>query len=218
MRISLAVFAVVMLGSAGRAGLFNRRLGPPRGWRSGMDAAATLALAVIVIGYLLSRRHLPAARFHRLCVASGAAEIRPDVDDRRLRVGGTALRLASVQQVEAFQPGAGCRVYYLPGPITVLLSAESLSRVVDSKRGPADARPAADERKTASSQIAVVRRGYVIVVLLRVLALGIPLGGVLSGDPPPRLRSLAWIGLFALAGGFVWLALAWLDPGKRRRS
>jgi hypothetical protein len=81
-----------------------------------------------------------------------------------------------------------------------------------------DAEADATGRAAASAQIALVRRGYLIVVLLGLLALGIPLAGVLVGDLPARLRRLAWIALLAVASGFVWLALAWLTPGKRRRS
>jgi len=103
------------------------------------------------------------------------------------------------------------------GPVTIVLSGEALPGVVAPPDRGRNSDADADAHATANAQLAMVRRGYVIVVLLGVLALGIPLAGVLAGDLPPRLRWLAWIGLLAIALGFAWLALAWLDPRKRRR-
>ena len=53
------------------------------------------------------------------------------------------------------------------------------------------------------------------MALLGVLALGIPVAGVMVGSLPPGLRPVAWLGLLAVAIGFVWLALAWLRPRDR---
>lgn len=57
-----------------------------------------------------------------------------------------------------------------------------------------------------------------IVVLIGLLALGIPLAGFFVRDLPGRLRPFAWIGLLAAAVGFVSFAISWLDPGKHRSS
>jgi len=173
-------------------------------------------VVVVAIGCMASRRHLSAARSGHVAVARGPIEIRSDTEqDCRVRIGGTALRLPGVDAVLAFQPGAEYRVYYLAGPVAMILSGESLAG-----RGPSleqDVGADALERATASAQITVVRRGYVIVVLLGLLALGIPVAGVLAGDLPPRLRPLAWIGLL-VAVGFAWLAISWLTSGPRRRA
>ena len=76
---------------------------------------------------------------------------------------------------------------------------------------------AADDEPGAATAdpLTVVRRGYLIVALLGVLALAIPVAGALVGDLPPGLRPVAWIGLLAIAIGFAWLALAWLRPRNR---
>jgi hypothetical protein len=108
--------------------------------------------------------------------------------------------------------------YYLAGPVPHVLSVESLSREMPSG-GPTDEIELdGTEREVASALIGIVRRGYVIVVLIGLLVLGIPLAGFFVRDVPERLRPLAWVGLIALAVGFVWFAVNWLDPGKRRRA
>jgi hypothetical protein len=217
MQLSLAVFVTVMLGSVGLVAFFNWRLHTtPGNWR-GVGVAAAGALVVIVVGFVLSRRHVRAARSRQLSVARGPVEILSDAsEDCRVRIGGTPLRLPGVAALQAFQPGGEYRVYYLAGPVAIVLSGEALAGGTAARELGADAEANAAERVAASEQLVVVRRGYLIVVLLGVLALGIPLAGVLVGELPARLRPIAWIGLLAVTGGFVWLALAWLTLGKLR--
>ena len=218
MLLSLAVFVVVMLGTVGLVAFFNWRLQAPGGLAGAVGPAAG-ALAVIAIGYAVSRRYLSVARARQISVARGLVEVLSEAhDDCRIRIGGTLLRLPDAATLRAFHPGAEYRVYYVAGPVTIVLSGESLPDAVVPPADPArDSDADADEHATANAQLAIVRRGYLIVILLGALALGIPVAGVLAGDLPPRLRWLAWIGLLAIALGFAWLALAWLDPRKRRR-
>jgi hypothetical protein len=216
MQLSLAVFVAVMLGTVGLVAFFDWRLRSPRASVGGFVAAAAVSATVMAIGYVVSRRYLSPVRARRLGVARGPVEILSEApDDCRVRIGGTSLRLPDTAALQAFQPGTEYRVYYLGGPVAVVLSGEALSGGVVPRRPASDAEADAAERVVAGAQIAVVRRGYLIVVLLGLLALGIPLAGVLVGDLPPRLRPLAWIGLLAVALGFAWLALAWLTRGKR---
>jgi hypothetical protein len=208
MQLSLAVFVAVMLGSVGLVAFFNERLHTPGGSLGGIGVAAGVALAVVLVGYLLSRRHLSAVRSPQLGVARGPVEIVSDtLDDCRVRIGGTELRLPDAEALPAFQPGVEYRVYYLPGPVATVLSGEALSGGATSRGSSLDTEADAAERAAANAHIALVRRGYLIVVLLGILALGIPLAGVLVGDLPAPFRPLAWIGLLGLASGFVWLAL-----------
>jgi hypothetical protein len=216
MLLSLAVFLAVMVGSVGLVAFFDRQLEMPGG-QGGLAVAAGVALIVIVAGYLQSRRYLSAAAAPKLSAAQGTAEIVSDAEhDCRVRFGPTSLRLPGGAALEAFEPGHEYRVYYLAGPVAQVMSAESLARAA-STDGPA-AEAAADEaeRETATAQVGIVRRGYVIVVLLGLLALGIPLAGVLVRDLPGRLRPFAWIGLLAVAVGFTRLAVSWLGPDKHR--
>lgn len=218
MQLSLAVFVVVMLGSVGLVAFFNGRLHTPGASLSGVGLAAGVALAVVLVGYLVSRPYLSAVRSPRLSVARGPVEIVSDaLDDCRVRIGGTELRLPDADALSAFQPGVEYRLYYLAGSVATMLSGESLSGGGTSREPAPDAGADAAERAAAGVQIGLFRRACLIVVLLGILALGIPLAGVLVSDLPARLRPVAWIGLFAVATGFVWLAIAWLAPGKRHR-
>jgi hypothetical protein len=224
MQLSLAVFVAVMLGTVGLAAFFNARLGerpggPQGGSLSGLGVPAGVALAVVVVGYFLSRPYLAAVRSPRLSAARGRVEIVSDaLDDCRVRIGGTELRLPDADALPALRPGVDYRIYYLAGPVAAVLSVEALSGGATSR----EASPAADvdaaARAATTAQSALFRRGYLIVVLLGILALGLPLAGVLASDLPAGLRPFAWLGLLAVAIGFFWLALAWLDPAKRRRS
>lgn len=218
MRVSLAVFALVMVGTVGLVAFFNWHLQAPGGWGSGLGVAAAVAVAVIALGSIVSRRYLSAPRVGPLSVARGPVEILSDApDDCRVRIGGTPLRLPDATALPAFQPGTEYRVYYLAAPVAIVFSGEALRDAMGPPDRATSADADTDEHEMATAQVAVVRRGYLIVVLLGVLALGIPLAGGFVGDVPPRLRPLAWIGLLAVALGFVWLALAWLDPRKGRR-
>ena len=117
MQLSLAVFVAVTLGSVGLVAFFSGRLQPPGGSLSGVGVAAGAALAVVLVGYLLSRQHLSAVRSPQLGVAQGPVEIVSDaLDDCRVRIGGTELRLPGADALPTFQPGAEYRVYYLAGP------------------------------------------------------------------------------------------------------
>jgi hypothetical protein len=218
MRLALGVFTAVMLGSVGLVAFFNWRLHGPGGWDSGVGVAAILSLVVVVIGYLSSQRYLSAAGAAQIKVARGPVEVLSESEqDCRVRIGGTPLRLSGVDAVEAFQPGTEYRVYYIVGPVAMVLSGEALSERGAPEKVGAETDDEASEHAAAPTQIGVARRGYVIVVLLGVLALGIPVAGSLVGDLPPRLRPLAWIGLLVIAIGFAWLAISWLTSGTRRR-
>jgi MFS family permease len=103
-------------------------------------------------------------------------------------------------------------VYYLEGPVAIVFSAETLWSQSAAPHDTTDAETAGVAK--GGDPLAVFRRAYVLVVLLGVLALGIPVAGVLIGRLPPGQRPLAWIGLLAVAIGFAWVALAWLRPNK----
>jgi hypothetical protein len=221
MRLSLAVFAVVMLGSVGFVVFMNRRLETPGGAWSGVGVAAAVAAAVILIGFAVSRGHLRAAGSRQIAAAQGPAEVVADSDeDCRIRIGPTVLRLPGPGQLEAFRAGTEYRVYYLAGPVPIVLSAERLWERRETQDDPEvveDAQQAAERAMGAGAELSVFRRGYAIVVLLGLLALGIPLAGVMLSDLPALLRPVAWVGLFAVAIGFVWWSRAWLERGGRRR-
>lgn len=220
MWLSLGVFVAVMLGAVGFVAFQDARLGTPGGGGRGTLAViAGVAVAAIAIGYLASRKHLSAAGSRRLHVSEGTVEVVSEREgDCRVRIGGTALRLSGPDALEAFSPGEAYRVYYLAGPVALVLSGETLSGPASKEGREAAARTDAAERETAAAQISVVRQGYVIVVLIGVLALAIPFAGAYVGDLPARLRPMAWLALLAITVGFAWFAIARLTRERRRGS
>ena len=221
MQLSLAVFAAVMVGSVGLVAFFNRRLETSGRLRAASAVAAGVALVV-------DRRGLPPEPPLSLGGPLPAAQRGAGAGRDRLgcprRLPGPVRRGRRCGCPErtpspAFQPGVEYRVYYLAGPVALVLSAESLSRGTTSREPAADADADAAEHAAASAQIGIVRRGYVIVVLIGLLALGIPVAGVLVRDLPPRLRPLAWIGLLGRReSGSSGSPSPGSTPGKRRRS
>jgi hypothetical protein len=218
MRLSLAVFAAVMLGTLGLIGFSTWPLSGGPGGREatvGLAVIAAVVLVVIVFGVWQTRPHLRAAGSRQISVATGRMEVVSAAsNDYHVRIGPTRLRLASVEQLRAFAPGTEYRVHYLAAPVALVLSAESLGGGADDAGAPADADGDAAERAVAGDQITVVRRGSVIVVLLGVLALGIPIAGIAGGALSERLRPVLWIGLLAVAVGFAWFAIRWLSPRR----
>jgi hypothetical protein len=217
MRLSLAVFALVTLGSIGVLEFANR--GRNVSALSGddrltMGIVAAIVVGIVALGYWQARHYMGAARSRRVLVAAGAAV---DDGDDHVRIGPTRLRLPGEEQRGAFTPGSDYRVYYLAGPVPIVLSAEAV--------GAGFAPDVAEPEGSVTDEMAVFRRGYVIVVLLGILAVGIPIAGIAAGRLPGGLSAVVWIGLFVVAIGFAWFAVRWLGgagapvtPGGRRRG
>jgi hypothetical protein len=219
MRLAMAVFVLVMLGTLGIIALSTMQIGGPAGSNDTTMTVGILGavvLVVIVIGWLSSRGYMAAARSRQISVAKGTASIvsqNAAQNSIKIKIGATTLRLLTLEQLSAFQPGAEYRVYYLAGPVPTILSAE----VVGSEALAADepAEPASDEAQQAEMQ--TFRRGYLLVVLIGVLALAIPAVAVLGSSLPPGLRSLLLLGLGILAIGFVPFAL-WMLRSRQSGS
>jgi hypothetical protein len=228
MRLGMAVFAIVMLGSVAVVVVpmastgASAEGGAVAGGREMLISLAILgavALLAIGIGFLLSRGYMAAARTRRISLAEGRAEVM-SADSRRnnirIKIGATALRLATKEQLLAFQPEVEYRVFYIAGPVALILSAEVAGGEAIAQDAQAPAEPETGEQIAQDSQVQVIRRGYLIVVLIGVLALAIPVVGILASSLPGALRGLVWLGLLILAIGFVPLALWWISPRRTR--
>jgi hypothetical protein len=160
---------------------------------------------------------MAAAHTRRISVARGPAEV-VSADSRnrtiRIAVGATVLRLAAEEQLLAFQPQTEYRVFYLAGPVPIILSAEVDTGEPPGEEAPAE--PETGEQIAQDSQVQVIRRGYLIVVLIGVLALAIPVVGILASSLPGALRGAVWLVLLVLAVGFVLFAVWWLSPRRVR--
>jgi hypothetical protein len=177
-----------------------------------------VVLVVIVIGWLSSRKYMAAARSRQINVAKGPAAIvaqNPAQNDIKIKIGATTLRLLTMGQLSAFQPGTEYRVYYLAGPVPTILSAE----VVGSEALGADGleEPALGDDAAQQAEMQTFRRGYVLVVLIGILALAIPAVTVLGSGLPAGLRSMLLVVLGILAIAIVPAGL-WLLRSRQRGS
>jgi hypothetical protein len=154
--------------------------------------AASVATAGVV-GYFSSRSSLKALGSRRMAVAEGRAE----ADHQgRLRLGGKTLALATPAFLDAFEPGAAYRVFYVDGPRALVLSAEPLDERADGAPPPAPVDPRRDPIVLLARRALWIPFGIVVVsaqmvavlllepretllpVFLAVLAEGVAFAGV----------------------------------------
>jgi hypothetical protein len=215
MRLGMAVFVVVMLGTLGIIALSSMQMGGATGSSDTVMTVGILGavvLVVIVIGWLSSRRYMAAARSRQINVARGPAAIvsqNAAQSDIKIKIGATTLRLLTLEQLAAFQPGAEYRVYYLAGPVPTILSAE----VVGSEALAADE----PEEPALEAEMQTFKRGYALVILIGILALAIPAVAVLGSSLPAGLRNALLIALSILAIAIVPVGL-WLLRSRQRGS
>lgn len=222
-RLAIAVFVLVMLGTAGffafmtwRSEVAYRRDVAPlvsaaaaeRAMREGRTslavAAAVIGVVIVGVGAWFLREHAR-AETRRISVASGPAEAVAADDERhdvRVRIGSTTLRLATLDQLAAFAPGVEYRVFYLAGPRPTILSAEAVGT------GPeATGSPAVDGPVEADAVVRALHRGRAVLVVLALLAVGIPFAGVAASSLSGGARDLAWLALLVASIGFAFWAV-----------
>jgi len=208
MRLAMGVFVFVMLGTLGFFVLASRQSGASEGGSTPTLLIVAAAIGVVIlIGVLTSRGSMAATRSKRIGVAKGMAEVgrvRPDAAHFEIKIGATRLRLLTQEQLSAFQPGVEYRLFYLPGPAPTILSGEVVGSEAEAEAG------AGEEAATPVEQDSVVRlqrRARPILFVLAGLTLGIPLLALATASLTGSLRWLVWVGMFAVAAGFVVWAL-----------
>jgi hypothetical protein len=210
LKVGIAFFVIVMLGSLGIIFLTSYISGANEGAaRSDVMISMGILLGVfaliIVISLFSSRRHLAATKEKQIQKAEGEAahgKIRADSANFEIKIGRTKIRLITQGQLEAFQVGERYRVYFLPGPMPVILSAEVIGTEAeaDSSIEPADS----IEDDLIIQQH---KRARPVVVVLAVLTLGFPLAMLAASALPESLRCVVWLALLGIGFGFVFWAL-----------
>jgi hypothetical protein len=202
-RLGLAVFALATLGSVGAVLLTGLSDSLPQA----SPGAAVVALAgvlAVAVGTAVSLPYVGALRGRRVAVAEGTAQ--PGRREDAVRIGVTELRLPSQEQRDAFLPGEPYRVFFLPGPVPLVLSAEALGgpsrrRVAAESLGEEEARAAADPA------LRLARRARWLVVGIGVFVLQVIALVVAAPALAPReWRPLLGV-LFAEAVAVVVVAL-----------
>jgi len=207
-RLALGIFVLATLGSVGAVVVSALPYGVELG-RAGPAVAGVVAVLAVAVGVAVSRPYRAALDSRKIEVAEGTARA-GDREDA-IRIGATELRLPAPEQRETFVAGEGYRVFYLAGPVALVLSAERHGGALEPRPGAES--PAAEEaRAAADPAVAAARRARWLVLgigafVLQVLAL------VVAG-PALSAGERGWIvaALFAEALGFFALALGWLRP------
>jgi hypothetical protein len=209
-RLALAVFVVVMAGTLAVI-LFGALLSSSR---SGLEPGTlVLPLAiiaaviggVILIGLLTSRRYMLGAQIKQMVMAQGPAavgRVRSEAAQFEIRIGAAKIRLLTQEQLEAFQPAVEYRVFYLPGPAPMVLSAEVIGTEAEAEVDAQDEPPVEQD-----AVIKMQRQARSILIVLAALVLGIPLLGFAASALPAGLRWAVWVALLAVAVGFAYWAL-----------
>jgi hypothetical protein len=215
--LALVVFAVVMLSTLGILAL--SLLQTPRGTAPPLDQGMLTTVGIVGavlrgvfgVGLYISRPYSAALGSRLVRGARGRAAIAEETENNwQITIGPTWLRLPDPIQLAAFEPGTEYEVYYLAGPVPTVLSA-AVARPGADAPDPA-AEPEAPVAQDA--QVRLIRRGGVLVVLIGLMAVQIPLTGILTAVLPDSLRVLVNWALLAEGIGFVVFALWWLSPRR----
>ena len=130
--------------------------------------------------------------------------MRADQANIQLKIGTTGLRLVTLEQLKAFQPGIEYRVFYLAGSVPTIPSAE----VVGSEGGLEEIGSSVPDVPVEKDVVVQMQsHARPILYVLAVLVLGIPLLGFAIGGLPAMLRGIVWGGILCVAVGFVFWAL-----------
>lgn len=210
LKVGIAFFVVVMLGSLGIVFLFSSATGANEGASQfdtlvGAGAVIGVTLLILVVSLFSSRKHLAATKEKQIQKAEGEAsrgKMREDSANFEIKIGRTKIRLLTLGQLEAFQVGESYRVHFLPGPIPVILSAEVIGTEAEAEQYIEPADPIEDDLVVQQH-----KRARPVVVALAVLALGFPLAALAASYLPESLRCVVWFALFGVGFGFVFWAM-----------
>jgi fatty acid desaturase len=215
MRLAMAVFIFVMLATLGVLAFGAIRSGVASSLQDSLPTfliVAAVVVLVILVGVLTSLRYMTAARVKQISIATGLAQVgtvREDASHFELKIGKTRLRLLTIEQLEAFQPGVAYRVHYLAGAVPFILSAE-----VEGSEAENDALAAVDISAPVEEDwvVRLQHRARPILYLLAILVVGIPLLGFAMADLSPGLQRAIWVVLLAVSIGFVFWAVRRISP------
>jgi hypothetical protein len=210
LKVGIAFFLVVMLGSLVLFAFFSTSTGSFIGFDH-PDTQVTLSILAVVVGVILVasifswRKQYAAAKSGLLQKAEGEVslgKIKPNSASFEIKVGRAKIRLLTEEQLQAFQVGTAYRVYYIPGPIPKILSAEVIgtedeaARLVENEP-PLEADPELKSQKRARFSVAI----------LAVLSLCFPFVMFIASGLPGFWFLLVFVVLFAVGIAFVYWAM-----------
>ncbi len=210
--LAMAMFVLVMAGTGGFIAFTTAQ---PTGDTSGSQSGNALTSAlitvvaivvVIVIGYLISRKYMTTLSKRQISVAKGKASIASNAENNyHVKIGSTKLRIPSSGQLAAFQPAAEYRVYYIAGPVPIILSGESIVEGVDQDE---IALEMAEEGPIQQDPVMKLAKGGRTVLLVLVfMIVQVTAAGLLIGNVQGALRWVLIGALIVEAVGFAAYAL-----------
>jgi hypothetical protein len=221
--LSFVLFTFIMLGSLGFIAFMLVQSGSasPAQLLSDPDSLTTLMAAsavvilVIGIGAVISRRYVANLGAKHFSVARGAAAVASKAEGNwQIRIGVTRLRMPTEEHMRAFQPGTEYRVYYLPGAMPMVLSAEVASGEADAGLPPLTQ---AEEAELARQdpQVQSAGHAWLLLAMLGVLVVFIPIAGVLVSSLPALQRVTVMVGLLVIAGVYALLSPRLVAPRRQ---
>lgn len=210
LKVGIAFFVMVMLGSLGIFFFFSSATGANEGASDfdtmvGAGAVIGVTALILVISLFASQKHLAATKEKQIQKAEGEmslGKIRADAANFEIKIGRQKIRLIALGQLEAFQVGESYRVFFLPGPMPTILSAEVIGTEAEADQYIEPADSIADDEVIRQH-----KRARPVVVVLAVLTLGIPLAALAASYLPEPVRCVVWLALLAISFGFVIWAL-----------
>lgn len=209
-KLGVAVFIFVLLGSIGLIVAFSVDTGPTKS-ASNQDFLTNLIIASIVIGliilvsYFSSRKHIATTQSKTIQIAEGEVQhgkMRPDSAHFEIKIGNNKIRLLTYEQLEAFQVGTAYRIYYLKGPVPTILSAEVIGSEAEASLYVEEAKPIEQDVTLRS-----LKKGHKIVVVLALLVLIIPIVFFMTASFAGIFKLLVWSGMMLVSFFFVFWAL-----------
>lgn len=210
LKVGIAFFVVVMLGSLGLFFFFSSATGANEGASEfdtmvGTGAVIGITVLILIISLFSSQKHLAATKEKQIQKAEGEmslGKIREDAANFEIKIGRTKIRLITLDQLEAFQVGERYRVHFLPGPIPTILSAEVIGTEAEADQYIEPADSIEDDEVIQQH-----KRARPIVVVLAVLTFAFPLTMFAASVLPESLRCVVWLALLGIGFGFVTWAL-----------
>jgi hypothetical protein len=211
--LALSMFVLVM---AGTGGFIAFSVAQPTGDTSGGQSGDALTAAliavvaivvVIVIGWLISRKYMTTFSKRQISVAKGKASVASNVENNyQLKIGSTKLRIPSPEQMAAFQPAAEYRVYYIAGPVPVILSGENIVEGVDPDEVALEMAEELSPEQDPTMKLA--RGGRTVLFVMMLVIVQVIAVGLLVSQVSGALRWVIIGGLVVETIGFAVWALA----------
>lgn len=206
--LAFGMFLLVMMGTGGFIAFSVSSATPGTGGTQSNNALLTTLIAMVailvvcVIGYLISRKYMATLGRRQISVAKGKASIATNAENNyQVKIGSTKLRVPLQGQLASFDPSAEYRVYYIAGPVPIILSGEQVVEGVDQDEVALENAPELLGQQDPAMQLA--RGGRTVLFALLFVIVQVIAVGMLATNVTGALRWVIIAGLVVESVGFV---------------